>query len=582
MAVAATAALQRWVDFREPFLIHFVAVMASASVLGRTAGFVAVAGTSIASLLYYYDPAYVLKSIDLFAVGIYAAIAALSVEAFCRVIDSALAEHAAAISAHIRREEAEERLADREAQLGLVRNDETRFRATFENAAIGIAHTAPDGRFLRVNEVICRSLGYPVGELLTKSFQDVIHPDDLSDDLARRELMRQRKIDSYDAEARYLRKDGAIIWGRKTVGCVRKDDGSIDYFVATVEDISARKQAEKELRANEERFRSSLLHSPLPILLFDDRENILVISQSWLAQSGYLREELRRLEDWTIRAYGERSETVLAGIRQSFVMLAEPPELRPAEQTIRTRDGRERLWRFVTSALPYQFDGRRLFITIADDVTGQKAHLEQVHVLMREIDHRARNMLSLVQVIARQTAVREPEDFIERFIGRIQALAAHQDLLTQNEWQGVDAEDLVCAELAHFADLVGSRIAVHGTPVRLNPAAAQALGLAIHELAANAGKYGALSTEAGRVDVCWQSEGDVFTMNWTERDGPPVRPPERKGFGSAVIDSMAGQTLGAEVQIDYGALGLVWRVTCPTANVFERTAKPAPNSQAGR
>jgi two-component sensor histidine kinase len=187
-----------------------------------------------------------------------------------------------------------------------------------------------------------------------------------------------------------------------------------------------------------------------------------------------------------------------------------------------------------------------------------------------------------VQVIACQTAVREPEDFIERFTGRIQALAAHQDLLTRNEWQGVDAEDLVRAELANFADLVGSRIAVHGTSVRLNPASAQAIGLALHELATNAGKYGALSTEAGRVDVGWQSEGDVFTMNWTERDGPPARPPERKGFGSAVIDSMAGQTLGAEVQIDYGPLGLVWRVTCPTANVFERTAEPAPNYEAGR
>src|SRR5258707_4908534 len=95
--------------------------------------------------------------------------------------------------------------------------------------------------------------------------------------------MREGKIESYEVEKRDLRKDGAIIWCRKTVGCVRKGDGSIDYFVSVIEDISGRKQAEKELCENEERFRSSLLHSPLPISLFDDRERILAVSRSWLA-----------------------------------------------------------------------------------------------------------------------------------------------------------------------------------------------------------------------------------------------------------------------------------------------------------
>ena len=287
------------------------------------------------------------------------------------------------------------------------------------------------------------------------------------------------------------------------------------------------------------------------------------------------------MEDWTIRAHGERSDVALEQIRQVLIGSTELPEMRSAEMMIRTKDGRERLWRFISSALPQRFDGQRLFICIAQDVTDQRAHEEQVHLLMREIDHRARNMLSLVQVIARQTAARDPEDFLERFTGRIQALAANQELLRQNEWKGVDVEDLVRAELANFADLVGYRITVHGSPVRLNPAAAQAMGLALHELATNASKYGALSTEAGRIDVGWRSEGDVFTMNWTERNGPPVRPPERKGFGTTVIDSMAGRTLGAEVQFDYAPLGLVWRLTCPTANALERTAKPAPKCEAG-
>jgi PAS domain S-box-containing protein len=561
-----------------PFLLYFVAVVASASVLGRTAGFAAVAESALAALLFY-EPTYLPKmtrAVDLAAVEIYALLAALSVEAFCRLVDSA-------ISARTNCKEAQACLADTEAQLTLTRDSQAPFRATFEKAAVGIAHIAPDGRLLRVNEALSRILGYPVDELLTKSLQDVTHPDDLAADLARVQLIREGKLDSYEIEKRLLRKDGMIIWATKSAGCVRKGNGSIDYFVSMIEDISGRKQAERELRKNEERFRSSLLHSPLPILLFDSREQILVISQSWLEQSGYLREELRRLEDWTIRAWGQRSDEVLEQIREFMIVSAEPPEVRSGELVIRTKDGRERLWRFITSALPPPSDDRRrLFISVAQDVTDQKAHEEQTHLLMREISHRAKNMLSIVQAIARQTAAREPEDFIERFTERIQALAANQDLLVRNEWQGVDVQDLVRAQLAHFADLLGSRIAAHGPKVRLNAVAAQAIGLAFHELATNAGKHGALSADAGCVDVGWRVDGGIFAISWTESKGPLVSPPKRRGFGSMVVDSMVRQTVNGEVQHDYIPSGVVWNLTCPAANALERNTLAKNSEPSGR
>jgi PAS domain S-box-containing protein len=444
---------------------------------------------------------------------------------------------------------------------------EARFRATFENAAVGIAHFDPDFRWLRANEALCRILGYRADELVTKSLEDINHPDDLQTCLAHVERMRAREIDSFGMDKRYRRKDGSMVWTRLTNGCVRKSDGSIDYFVCMFEDISGRKQAEEEVRKSEERFSSSVLHSPLPILLFDDREEILALSQSWLEQTGYSKEELRRIEDWTAKAYGDRSNEVLDQIRE---MISTQPDAQRAEVMIRTKDGRERLWSFVSSALGTQSDGRRLFVCVAQDVTERKAHEEQVHLLMREVNHRAKNMLSLVQAIARQTAAREPENFIGCFTERIQALAANQDLLVRNEWQGVDVEDLVRAQLAHFADLVGSRIAVRGPKVHLNAAAAQAIGLALHELATNAGKYGALSVDSGHVDVGWRADGDIFAMSWTERDGPPVSQPERRGFGSTVIESMAKRTVGGEVQLDYAPSGMTWRLTCPAANAVER------------
>jgi PAS domain S-box-containing protein len=305
--------------------------------------------------------------------------------------------------------------------------------------------------------------------------------------------------------------------------------------------------------------------------LFDDREQILALSQSWLEQTGYSKEELRRLEDWTACAYGERSGEVLERFRQ---IISTEPETQSAELMIRTKDGRQRLWSFVSSALGTQSDGRRLFLCIAQDESERKAHEAQVHLLMREINHRAKNMLSLVQAIARQTAVREPEDFIGSFTERIQALAANQDLLIKNEWQGVDIEDLVRAQLAHFADLIGSRIAVSGPNLRLNAASAQAIGLALHELATNAGKCGALSVDVGRVDVDWRFDDNMFVMSWTERDGPPVSLPERLGFGSTVITSIVKRTVGGEVELDYAPSGLVWRLTCPAANALERRNAP--------
>jgi PAS domain S-box-containing protein len=339
--------------------------------------------------------------------------------------------------------------------------------------------------------------------------------------------------------------------------------GTITNFLAQAWE---RFEAEQGLRANEERFRSSVLNSPLPTLLCDDREQILALSQSWLEQTGYSGEDLRRIEDWTARAYGEHSGEVLQHIRN---IISKEPEAQATEMTIRTKNGRERLWSFVCSALGTQSDGRRLFLCVAQDVTERKAHEEQVHLLMREVNHRAKNMLSLVQAIARQTAAREPQDFIGRFTERIQALAANQDLLVRNQWWGVYVEDLVHAQLAHFADLVGSRIAVHGPKLRLNATAAQAIGLALHELATNAGKYGSLLGNEGNVDVRWRIDGDSFAMSWIERDGPPVSRPERPGFGSTVVDAMVKRTVDGQVKLDYAPSGLMWRLSCPAANALD-------------
>jgi two-component sensor histidine kinase len=185
----------------------------------------------------------------------------------------------------------------------------------------------------------------------------------------------------------------------------------------------------------------------------------------------------------------------------------------------------------------------------------------------------------LLAGIAQQTVTKNPQDFIERFSERIQALSASQDLLIRNEWKGVKIEDLVRAQLAHFASLIDSRIAVHGPGLHLKPASAQAIGLALHELATNAGKYGALSTNEGRVDIWWQTAVNQFTMSWIENEGPPVVAPTRLGFGSTVIDTMAKHSLGGEVALYYARSGPIWQLSCRAANALEPQERERDSGQ---
>src|SRR3972149_260072 len=125
---------------------------------------------------------------------------------------------------------------------------EARFRATFEQAAVGLAHVAPDGRWLRANQKLCEIVGYSPEELLQRTFQDITHPDDLDTDLGQVQQVLSGQIPTYSREKRYLHRDGAIVWVNLTVSLLRRQDQSPDYFVSVVEDITARKLAEDRLR----------------------------------------------------------------------------------------------------------------------------------------------------------------------------------------------------------------------------------------------------------------------------------------------------------------------------------------------
>jgi PAS domain S-box-containing protein len=325
-------------------------------------------------------------------------------------------------------------------------------------------------------------------------------------------------------------------------------------------------KAQLALQYSEKRLRR-VLDTDAVGLLFFDREGVLIdANNAFLKMTGYPR------TDVASKALTWRTMTPpewVATSEEQLAILAATGRIGPYEKEYFRANG-SRSWML--------FAGRDLgdgtVVEFAIDISDRKRAEEHLEVLLREVNHRSKNMLALIQAVARQTAAASPTEFLNRFSERIQALAAAQDLLVRTKWQGVDCADLVRSQLAHFQDLIGTRIECEGPPLLLSAAAAQRLGMAIHELATNAGKYGSLSNGVGCVKIAWSLEtaGDAietFSLSWDERGGPPAAAPSSQGFGSTVTGRLAESGLDASVDRQFLDTGLSWRLRCPAAGILE-------------
>jgi two-component sensor histidine kinase len=203
-----------------------------------------------------------------------------------------------------------------------------------------------------------------------------------------------------------------------------------------------------------------------------------------------------------------------------------------------------------------------------------EAHMnaeQKIRFLMNEVNHRSKNMLSVVMAIAQQTAASNAQEFVTVFSSRLQALAINHDLLIQSQWRSIEITDLIRGQLAHFGDLLGTRISLDGPPLRLSSAAAQSIGMVMHELSTNAAKHGALLEDEGRIGIDWRVEdnGTGFSISWTENGGPPVKAPTHRGFGTTVVTKMIERGLNGTTRLDYAPSGVAWRLDCPVKNVQE-------------
>ncbi len=216
---------------------------------------------------------------------------------------------------------------------------------------------------------------------------------------------------------------------------------------------------------------------------------------------------------------------------------------------------------------PHRVEDRVVGIVgTAVDLTDRRRSEQRMQLMMREITHRSKNLLAVIQAMARKTATlsTDIDSFVIDFSARLRAMAAAHDLLVSQSWQGADLEALIRASVAQTIAPDGKQLHLSGPALTLAPDTAQNLGLAFHELATNASKYGALASDSGELYVTWERSGDEVRIRWQERGGPPVVPPEHTGFGRTLLERLVGATLSGSVSLDFRPDGLVCEIVFPS------------------
>jgi PAS domain S-box-containing protein len=352
-------------------------------------------------------------------------------------------------------------------------------------------------------------------------------------------------------------------------------DGSPLGILGVSRDITDRKQVENDLRASEMRLARQVaelnaLYDSAPIgLAFVSRDyRYLKINRELAAINGL------PVEAHLGRTIGEVLGDHAAGVEPFIARVFETGEaIGNLEFTGHAPREPGRVRDFLAGFYPIK-DDAGVVQAVGGwvlEISERKAAQERELLLAREVDHRAKNLLAVVQSIVQLTPGDDGPTLKSSVIGRIQALARAHSLLSDARWDGVDLGQLVEEELAPYASAGSQRIVVEGPRITLRPAAAQSLALVLHELATNAVKYGALSRDEGRLQVCWRREANagkaVVEIEWTESDGPAVREPQQVGFGSNIIRTSVERQLRGQLLKEWRPEGLVCCMRIPSIEV---------------
>lgn len=451
----------------------------------------------------------------------------------------------------------------------LLRGEE-RLHAIIESAVDYAIITADfQDRITGWNKGATRMLGWTQAEALGRPCRMIFTPEDCAAGVPQAEMRKALQEGRAVDERWHIRRDGSRFYA---VGeLLPLHDGGLLGYLKILRDCTEQRRAEEALRESEERYR----------LIVESARDYAIFTTDLEGRITSWNRGAREVLGWDEAEALGRPEAILYTPEDHA---AGVPEAEMAEALTRGRSEHDR-WHLRADGTriwgtevvtPLQDGGgeARGFLKILRDRTAQKREEEQRHLLLAELNHRVKNTLAIVQSLVAQTA-REAADadtLRGALEARLDALAAAHDLLTREAWRGAELAGLVRTTLAPYADAADpARVRVDGPEVRLRPNAALALSMALHELAANAAKYGALSAPGGRVEVSWcldrpaeTSRGEgVLGLLWRESGGPPVTAPPVRGFGSRLIEDTLTYELGGEVQLSFGTQGVECRFVLP-------------------
>lgn len=447
------------------------------------------------------------------------------------------------------------------------RESDERLAATYEAAPVGIAEVDEQGRYVRVNDAFCSILGRTRDEALSCGLIEITHPEDRAREAERYESQVRGEIDSYTIEKRALRPDGSIVHLEVSSSSVRDEQKRFRFGVRVMQDVTERKRMQEEIRANERRLSEILQALPAAIYTTDAEGRVTFYNEAAADLAG--RKPKLGSDEWCVtwKLFRPDGSPLPHDECPMAVALRENYPVRGEEAVAQRPDGTRTP--FVPYPTPLRDPQGRLVgaINMLVDISDRKEAEARQKVLIGELNHRVKNTLATVQSLARQTAkyARDVPDFGETFEARLLALARAHDLLTERNWMSAPLEKLLDDIVAPYSG-GGERLRMEGPHVDLDPRTALSMTMVLSELATNAAKYGALSKPSGTLSVDWRLSGQsepVLELEWLERGGPKVAAPERRGFGTRLIERCIERDLDGQLELNIASPGVTCRIEVP-------------------
>ena len=452
------------------------------------------------------------------------------------------------------------------------RNAEQKLRSVLDNLFAFVGILDLDGTLVEANRAPLEAAGLEAKDVLGKKFWDCFwwnfSPDvqqKLHDACAQAQT---GQLVRYDTQVQVA--GGHLVWIDFQLAPLRNLDGQIVSLVPSGIDISDRVKMVEALELSHDTFKNLVTRSPFGIYTVDADFRLSHVSDGAQPVFANVRPLVGHdFEDALNTIWTEDFAREAVALFRHTLASGEPYH---APSTTERRQDKGEVesydWMIERILMP---DGRFGVVCNFYDLSEREKHEQHVHLLMKEVNHRYKNLLAVVLSMARQTArSSSSEEFVDRFSQRLLGLSASQNLIVDGNWGGVSAEELASSQLNHLGEeMQTDRIRIEGPEIIISPPAAEGIGMALHELSTNALKYGSLSGHTGSVELKWSiDQGNrTFQIQWSEQDGPPVSPPERTGFGRTVIEKMAANSVGGSVEVQYQSTGLIWTLTAPIESV---------------